>query len=44
VPRRNLRATLLTPAFTHVDPQHKTSWVDQVTLVDFIASVLQEAS
>ena len=44
VPRRNLRATLITPAFTHVDPQHKTSWVDQATLVDFIASVLQEAS
>jgi pimeloyl-ACP methyl ester carboxylesterase len=44
VPRRDLRAMLITPAFTHVDPQHKASWIDQVRLVDFIAAVLQEAS
>ena len=44
VPRRDLRAILITPAFTHVDPQHKASWIDQVRLVDFIAAVLQEAS
>ncbi len=44
VPRRDLRAILITPAFTHVDPQHKASWTDQVRLVDFIAAVLQEAS
>ena len=44
VPRRELRAILITPAFTHVDPQHKASWIDEVRLVDFIATVLQEAS
>jgi pimeloyl-ACP methyl ester carboxylesterase len=44
VPRQELRAILITPAFTHVDPQHKASWIDQVRLVDFIAAVLQEAS
>jgi pimeloyl-ACP methyl ester carboxylesterase len=44
VPGRDLRAILITPAFTHVDPQHKASWIDQVRLVDFIAAVLQEAS
>jgi pimeloyl-ACP methyl ester carboxylesterase len=44
VPRRDLRPILITPAFTHVDPQHKASWIDQVRLVDFIAAVLQEAS
>jgi pimeloyl-ACP methyl ester carboxylesterase len=44
VPRRDVRAVLITPAFTHVDLQHKASWVDQLRLVDFIAAVLQEAS
>jgi pimeloyl-ACP methyl ester carboxylesterase len=44
VPRRDVRAVLITPAFTHVDLQHKASWTDQLRLVDFIAAVLQEAS
>lgn len=44
VPRQDVRAVLITPAFTHVDLQHKASWIDQVRLVDFIAAVLQEAS
>ena len=44
VPRRDVRAVLITPAFTHVDLQHKASWADQLRLVDFIAAVLQEAS
>jgi pimeloyl-ACP methyl ester carboxylesterase len=44
VPRRDLRAVLITPAFTHVDPQHKASWVDEFRLVNFIAGVLQAAS
>lgn len=43
VPRRDLRAILITPAFTHVDPHRKANWIDQVRLVDFIAAVLQEA-
>jgi pimeloyl-ACP methyl ester carboxylesterase len=44
VPRRDVRAVLITPSFTHVDLQHKASWTDQLRLVDFIAAVLQEAS
>jgi pimeloyl-ACP methyl ester carboxylesterase len=44
VPRRDMRAVLITPAFTHVDPQHKASWVDELRLVNFIAGVLQAAS
>jgi pimeloyl-ACP methyl ester carboxylesterase len=44
VPRRDLRAVLITPAFTHVDPQHKATWVDELSLVNFIAGVLQAAS
>jgi pimeloyl-ACP methyl ester carboxylesterase len=44
VPRRYLRAVLITSAFTHVDPQHQASWVDELRLIDFIALVLQAAS
>jgi pimeloyl-ACP methyl ester carboxylesterase len=44
VPRRDMRAVLITPAFTHVDPQHKASWVDELRLVNFIAGVFQAAS
>jgi pimeloyl-ACP methyl ester carboxylesterase len=44
VPRQDVRAVLITPAFTHVDLQHKANWLDQLRLVDFIAAVLQEAS
>jgi pimeloyl-ACP methyl ester carboxylesterase len=44
LPRRDVRAVLITPAFTHVDLQHKATWIDQLRLVDFIAAVLQEAS
>jgi dienelactone hydrolase len=44
VPRHDLRAVLITPAFTHVDPQHHASWADELRLVHFIASVLREAS
>jgi fermentation-respiration switch protein FrsA (DUF1100 family) len=44
VPRRDVRAVLITPAFTHVDLQHEANWIDQVKLVDFIAAVLQQAS
>jgi pimeloyl-ACP methyl ester carboxylesterase len=43
VPRSELRAALITPAFTHVDPQHRASWIDELQLVHFIASVLREA-
>jgi pimeloyl-ACP methyl ester carboxylesterase len=44
VPRRDVRAVLITPSFTHVDLQHKATWTEQLRLVDFIAAVLQEAN
>jgi pimeloyl-ACP methyl ester carboxylesterase len=44
IPQRDLRAVLITPAFTHVDPQHQASWLDKVRLVNFIAGVLKEAN
>jgi pimeloyl-ACP methyl ester carboxylesterase len=44
VPRRDLRAILITPAFTHVDLQHQATWIDDLRLVHFISGVLQEAS
>ncbi|MGH9747141.1 MAG: hypothetical protein ACRD59_13665 [Candidatus Acidiferrales bacterium] len=44
VPRDELRAVLITPAFTHVDPQHHASWSDELRLVHFIAGVLREAN
>jgi pimeloyl-ACP methyl ester carboxylesterase len=43
VPRSELRAALITPAFTHVDPQHRASWINELQLVHFIAGVLREA-
>ena len=43
VPRDELRAILITPAFTHVDPRNQASWIDELRLVDFIAGVLREA-
>ena len=43
-PRSEVRAVLITPAFTHVDPQHHASWMDELRLVHFIANVLREAS
>ena len=44
VPRSEVRAVLITPAFTHVDPQHHATWTDELRLVHFIAGVLREAS
>ena len=44
VPARELRAVLITPAFTHVDPEHHAGWMDDLRLVHFIAGVLRAAS
>jgi pimeloyl-ACP methyl ester carboxylesterase len=43
VPRDYLRALLITPAFSHVDPQSHASRADELRLVDFIAQVLRTA-
>ncbi len=43
IPRRYLRAALITPAFSHVDPDKHAVWVDQLRLVEFLAGVLRTA-
>ena len=40
VPPKYLREVLITPAFSHVDPDKGASWRDEVRLVSFLADVL----
>ncbi len=43
IPKPYLRAALITPAFSHVDPDKRAVWVDQIRLVEFLAGVLRTA-
>ncbi|HEV7969208.1 MAG TPA: alpha/beta fold hydrolase [Candidatus Acidoferrales bacterium] len=43
VPKPYLRAALITPAFSHVDPDKHALWTDQLRLVEFLAGVLRNA-
>jgi pimeloyl-ACP methyl ester carboxylesterase len=43
VPPKYLREVLITPAFSHVDPEKSATWFDQVRLVGFLANVLHAA-
>ncbi len=43
IPREDLRAVLITPAFSHVDPDRHAAWIDEWHLVAFLAGVLREA-
>jgi pimeloyl-ACP methyl ester carboxylesterase len=43
IPKPYLRAALITPAFSHVDPDKHSVWTDQVRLVEFLAGVLRNA-
>jgi pimeloyl-ACP methyl ester carboxylesterase len=43
IPKPYLRAALITPAFSHVDPDKHAVWVDQLRLVEFLAGVLRAA-
>jgi dienelactone hydrolase len=43
IPKPYLRAALITPAFSHVDPDKHAVWIDQVRLVEFLAGVLRTA-
>jgi pimeloyl-ACP methyl ester carboxylesterase len=40
VPPKYLREVLITPAFSHVDPEKSATWLDQLRLVGFLADVL----
>jgi pimeloyl-ACP methyl ester carboxylesterase len=43
IPKPYLRAALITPAFSHVDPDKHAVWADQLRLVEFLAGVLRNA-
>ena len=41
IPRAELREALITPAFSHVDPDKHAARMDELRLVDFLAGVLR---
>ncbi len=43
IPKAYLRAALVTPAFSHVDPDKHAVWPDRLRLVEFLAGVLRSA-
>jgi len=43
IPRQDLREALITPVFSHVDPDKHAVWRDQLRLVNFLAGVLRAA-
>jgi pimeloyl-ACP methyl ester carboxylesterase len=43
IPHAYLREAVITPAFSHVDPDKNAEWEDQVRLVEFLAGVLRAA-
>lgn len=43
IPRSELRDVLITPAFSHVDPDKHANWKDELRLVEFLAGVLRTA-
>jgi len=43
IPKMYLRAALITPAFSHVDPDKHSEWTDQLRLVEFLAGFLRAA-
>jgi pimeloyl-ACP methyl ester carboxylesterase len=44
IPKPYLRDALITPAFSHVDPDKHAIWKDQLRLVEFLAGVLRAAN
>ena len=44
IPHAYLRDALITPAFSHVDPDKNAVWTDQLRLVEFLANVLRAAN
>jgi pimeloyl-ACP methyl ester carboxylesterase len=43
IPKPYMRAALITPAFSHVDPGKDSAWTDRLRLVEFLAGVLRNA-
>lgn len=44
IPHDDLREALITPAFSHVDPDKNAVWKDQFRLVEFLGGVLRAAN
>lgn len=44
IPKKYLRDALITPAFSHVDPDKHAIWKDQLRLAEFLAGVLRAAA
>jgi pimeloyl-ACP methyl ester carboxylesterase len=44
VPPKKLRAVLITPTFSHVDPQQTVTWLDQLRLVHFVGGIFRTAN
>jgi len=44
IPKPYLREALITPAFSHVDPDKHAVWVEQLRLVTFLAEVLRTSN
>jgi len=44
IPAPYLRSVLITPAFSHVDPEKSASWRDELQLVRFFADVLRASN
>jgi len=44
IPAQDLRAALITPAFSHVDPEKQAQWLDELKLVNFMATVLRASN
>ena len=44
IPRKYLRDVLITPAFSHVDPEKAATWHDELRLVGFLADALRASN
>jgi len=43
IPPKYLRTVLITPAFSHADPNKRVAWHEELRLVHFVADVLRTA-
>jgi len=41
IPPKELRGMLITPTFSHVDPQQKVTWLDEMRLVHFVGGIFR---
>jgi pimeloyl-ACP methyl ester carboxylesterase len=44
IPQPYLREALITPAFSHVDPEKAASWREELRLVKFLADVMRAST